>query len=62
MVENALVFDTVGSCHFNKIRAPLQVANDVWVGIMFQGDFLTKITLCSHRSRLLCEEDSGTNG
>jgi hypothetical protein len=26
----------------------------VWVGIMFQGDFLIKITLRSHRSRLWC--------
>jgi hypothetical protein len=39
-VENAHVFDAVGSRHRNKIRAPLQDANDVWVGNMFQGDFL----------------------
>ncbi len=39
-------------------------ANDLWVGIMFQGDFLTKITLRFHRSHLWCEENlySGPEG
>ncbi|MFM2298342.1 MAG: hypothetical protein RL117_2049 [Verrucomicrobiota bacterium] len=44
----------------NKIRAPLQGANDVWAGIMFQGDFFTKITLRFHRSRLWCEKIHST--
>jgi hypothetical protein len=35
--------------------APLQGANRVWLGITFQGDFLTKITLRSHRSHPWCE-------
>ncbi len=43
-----------------KFRAPPQDANDVWVGIMFQGDFFTKITLRSHRSRLWCEKIHST--
>jgi hypothetical protein len=42
VVENARAFDTSESRHLNKIRAPLQGANDVWVEIMFQGDFLQK--------------------
>ncbi len=51
----------------NEIRAPLQGANDLWVGIMFQGDFLTKITLRFHRSHLWCEGNlyhgpKGANG
>jgi len=37
VVENARVFDTVGIRSLNEIRAPLQGANDAWVGIMFQG-------------------------
>jgi hypothetical protein len=46
-------------------RAPLQGADEVWVGIVFQGDSLTKITLRSHRSRPWREEnpqDLGPNG
>jgi hypothetical protein len=40
VVENASAYDFLGSRHLNKIRAPLQGANHVWVEIMFQGDFL----------------------
>jgi hypothetical protein len=32
----------------------------VWAGIMFQGDFFTKITLRFHRSRLWCEKIHST--
>ncbi len=39
--------------HTFGVRGNLD-ANDVWVEIMFQGDFLIKITLRSHRSRLWC--------